>query len=317
MVQPCWLVKGFCLRCSSININLRNLTRAGDRDTPSLRGKTNIWRDFVSGKKKEVVWPVLPPGISLTDTHCHLDMDDYQDDYRQVIDNAVKCGVQRIITIGIDLESSRKAIELAASDEHIYASVGVHPHNVSGLIVDHYDELRRLAASPKVVGFGEIGLDLVKSYAPVAEQKEHFKRQVTLAKELDLPLIVHDREAHVEVMEILAQAAPFPAGGVMHCFSGDPALAKQVMSLGFYLSVPGVVTFNKAETMQEVVRTVPLSSLLLETDGPYLAPVPRRGKRNEPALLLFTAARVAELKGVSLGEVASATTANACRLFGF
>jgi TatD DNase family protein len=225
-------------------------------------------------------------------------------------------GVTRIISVGIDLESSRSAIALAEQHEGIYATVGVHPHNVAELSEVDYAELRGLCGHAKVVAYGEIGLDYVKNYAPVALQKEHFSRQVALAKELQLPLVVHDREAHEDIMEILETAGPFPAGGVMHCFSGDAAFARRVLALGFHISIPGVVTFAKAEMLHEAVREIPLGSLVLETDGPFLAPVPKRGRRNEPQLMLFTAQKVAELKGVSLEEVARQTTINAVHLFG-
>jgi TatD DNase family protein len=233
-----------------------------------------------------------------------------------VLVRAREAGVTRIISVGIDLASSRRAIALAEQHEGVYATVGVHPHNVGELSEDDYAELRSLCSHAKVVAYGEIGLDYVKNYAPVSVQKEHFARQVALARELRLPLVIHDREAHEEIMALLEVAAPFPAGGVMHCFSGDAAFAERVLALGFHISIPGVVTFAKAEMLQEAVRGIPLGSLLLETDGPFLAPVPRRGKRNEPCLLLFTAQKVAELKGVSLEEVARQTTMNAVRLFG-
>jgi TatD DNase family protein len=225
-------------------------------------------------------------------------------------------GVTRIISVGIDLESSRRAIGLAEQHQGVHATVGVHPHNVAELSEADYMELRGLCGHPKVVAYGEIGLDYVKNYASVALQKEHFARQVALAKELQLPLVIHDREAHDDIMEMLEGAGPFPAGGVMHCFSGDAIFARRVLALGFYISIPGVVTFAKAEMLQEAVREIPLDSLVLETDGPFLAPVPKRGKRNEPQLMLFTAQKVAELKGISLEEVARQTTMNAVRLFG-
>jgi TatD DNase family protein len=193
--------------------------------------------------------------------------------------------------------------------------VGVHPHNVAGLTDHDYRELADLAAKPAVVAYGEIGLDFHYDYAPAEVQIKHFARQVDLAKQLALPLIVHDRDAHAEVLAVLDRARPLPAGGVMHCFSGDAAFARAVIDLGFYVSIPGVVTFKKAEILHEAVRVISLERLILETDGPYLAPEPRRGRRNEPALLLFTAAKVAELKGLSLEAVAAATTANAEKLF--
>ena len=267
-------------------------------------------------QKTEIALPMPGNGAELIDTHCHLDMSAYEADFEAVLARALAAGVTRIISVGIDLESSRKAIKLAEQHQGIYATVGVHPHNVAELSEADYAELQALCRHAKVVAYGEIGLDYVKNYAPIALQKEHFTRQVALAKELQLPLVVHDREAHDEIMEILEAAGPFPAGGVMHCFSGDAAFARRVLALGFYISIPGVVTFAKAEMLHEAVREIPLASLVLETDGPFLAPVPKRGKRNEPRLMLFTAQKVAELKGVSLEEVARQTTVNAVHLFG-
>lgn len=260
--------------------------------------------------------PVLAPGTALIDTHCHLDFPDYQADLAQVLDRAREAGVARIVTVGIDLPTSRAAVELAARHPTLFATVGVHPHHVKELAATDYARLRELARHPRVVAYGEIGLDYVKDYSPPAMQREHFSRQVRLAAaDLALPLVIHDREAHADTMAILREAMPLSAGGVMHCFSGDAAFAEEVLALGFYISIPGVVTFPKAEAMQEAVRQVPLERLLLETDGPFLAPVPRRGKRNEPQLLLHIAQKVAELKGIPLDEVARATTANAERLF--
>lgn len=267
-------------------------------------------------KKTENLLPVLGNGAVLIDTHCHLDMSTYEVDFDAVLARALAAGVTRIVSVGIDLESSRRAIGLAKQHEGLYATVGVHPHNVAELTEDDYEELRTLCRQPKVVAYGEIGLDYVKNYAPVSLQKEHFARQVALARELELPLVVHDREAHDDIMEMLESAGPFPAGGVMHCFSGDVVFARRVLALGFHISIPGVVTFAKAEMLQEAVREIPLNSLVLETDGPFLSPVPRRGKRNEPQLMLYTAQKVAELKGLSLDEVARQTTINAGRLFG-
>ena len=266
-------------------------------------------------KKKDIVYPLLQDGCQLIDTHCHLDMEAYQDDVDVVILNAEIHGIKRIITVGIDYESSRAAIILSEKYPGVYATVGVHPHNVSALKDSDYENLATLASNPKVVAYGEIGLDFYYDYAPVDVQIEHFTRQVNLAKQLDLPLVIHDRDAHEEVLEVLSHAYPFPVGGVMHCFSGDHEFARKVIELGFYVSIPGVVTFKKAEDLQNAVREVPLDKLILETDGPFLAPEPRRGRRNEPGLLLFTAKKVAELKGVRLEEVASITTVNAEKLF--
>jgi TatD DNase family protein len=243
-------------------------------------------------------------------------MADYQADLEEIITSACRCGVTRIITIGIDLASSRKAVELAAQYEGIYASVGIHPHDASKAEGEEvFRQLAELATQPKVVGFGEIGLDYAKQYAPIAAQRLAFARQLDLAKELRLPLIIHDREAHADTLRLLREQGSFPAGGVMHCFSGDNELAQQVLDLGFYLSIPGIVTFPKAETLRQVVQAVPLERLLLETDGPFLAPIPFRGKCNRPEYLLHTAARVANLKNISLEEVVQQTTRNAEKLF--
>jgi TatD DNase family protein len=264
---------------------------------------------------KSLSLPELAPGCWLVDTHCHLDMAAYQADLDEVISSARACGVTRIITIGIDAASSRRAVELAAQHEGVYAAVGIHPHAAAEADAEAYQQLRELAAQPKVVGFGEIGLDYAKQYAPVETQLRAFAEQLDLAKELNLPVIIHDRDAHEDTLRLLKEKGPLPRQGVMHCFSGDSGLAHQVLELGFCLSIPGIVTFPKAEQLRQVVRELPLERLLLETDSPFLAPAPFRGKRNRPEYLLRTAAAVAELKGVTLSEVARQTSDNAERLF--
>lgn len=259
--------------------------------------------------------PELAPGHSLTDTHCHLDMADYQDDLDKVIDSARKCGVTRIITIGIDLASSRRAVELAAQYDGVCASIGIHPHDAAEADEEVFHQLAELAALPKVVGFGEIGLDYAKKYAPVEVQLAAFARQLDLVNGLNLPVIIHDRDAHDDTLRLLREKGPLPRGGVMHCFSGDAELARQVLELGLYISIPGIVTFPNAAIMRQAVQEVPLDRLLLETDGPFLSPLPFRGRRNLPEYLLHTAAAVAELKGISLDELARQTTHNAEKLF--
>lgn len=253
--------------------------------------------------------------LHLVDSHCHLEMKPFWGDLDAVLDRAAAAGVRQIVSVGIDLPSSRNALALAERFENIFATVGIHPHAVAGITEADYEEMRLLASHPKVVAFGEIGLDFFKKYAPEDQQVKHFRRQLRLARELELPLIIHDRDAHHQVMALLQESGPFPAGGVMHCFSGDMALAEQTLELGFFVSVPGIVTFTSADDLREVAAQVPLASLLLETDGPYLAPVPMRGKRNEPAYLFHTARKVAELRSISLAELATATTANAANLF--
>ncbi len=259
--------------------------------------------------------PCLPPDSELIDSHCHLDMDAYGNDLDTLIARARAVGVKRTITIGIDTASSRKAVQLAESYREIHATVGIHPHDAVRAEEKDFTELVRLAERPEVVGYGEIGLDYAKLYSPPEVQRPVFARQLALARELDLPVIIHDRDAHQDTMRLLREAAPYTAGGVMHCFSGDIALARQVLELDMYISIPGIVTFKNAATLQEVVREIPMDRIILETDGPFLAPVPFRGKRNEPAHLIYIAARVAEIKGMELQEVARLATENTCRLF--
>lgn len=269
----------------------------------------------MSKRKKNIPLPQLGVDVFVVDTHCHLDMAAY-DDCRQVVERSFAAGVRFILTVGIDLASSKAAVALAEEFPGVYCSVGIHPHHVVGVDESQYQELAELARHPKVKAYGEIGLDYARDYAPHDVQMRHFERQVALAKELALPLIIHDREAHADVMAILQAAQPLAAGGVMHCYSGDTELAKAAIDLGFMLSIPGVVTFAKADMMHEVARSAPFESLLIETDGPYLAPEPFRGKRNEPAYVLYAAAKIAGLRGISIDEVASQTSANALRLFG-
>ena len=278
-------------------------------------GPENTARQTTLKKHRANPLPSLPAGITAIDTHCHLDMAAYDKDRDQVITEACRSGVERMLTIGIDLASSTKAVDLADRYPAVYAAIGVHPHNAAAIDDSGYQQLKTLAGHPKVVAYGEIGLDFVKEYAPIKEQLSQFRKQIHIAKELRLPLIIHDRGAHPETMRILRDESPFPEGGVMHCFSGDSKLAAEVINLGFHISVPGIVTYKNAAMLREVVRRVELGAILLETDGPYLAPVPERGKRNRPALVLHTARKIAELKSISLAEVVRRTTMNAESLF--
>ncbi len=249
----------------------------------------------------------------LIDSHAHLEMKEFDYDREEVIKRARQAGVGFVITVGTNLMLSRKAVELAERHENIYATVGIHPHDVAKTDKRTYEALKELAHKPKVVAYGEIGLDFFRNISPQEKQIDLFGRQLELAKELQLPVIIHDRDAHEQTLRIVGASGV--RRGVFHCFSGDYDMAKQCLDLGFYISVPGVVTYDKAKTVQDVVRHVPLSSILLETDAPYLAPVPHRGKRNEPSFIIHTAKKVAEIKGVSLEEVADATTRNAKSLF--
>ncbi|MBW2472066.1 MAG: TatD family hydrolase [Deltaproteobacteria bacterium] len=265
--------------------------------------------------KKNIMLPKLPTGINVIDTHCHLDMISSTADLDKTVTQAAASGVTPIITVGIDLQSSQKAIQLAGQYDAVYATVGIHPHNVQSLDEGIYAELEKLCRAPKVVAYGEIGLDYVKQYAPKDVQLEHYERQLDLARNTGLPLVIHDREAHDDILHILMQKGPISAGGVMHCFSGNWQYAQKVLDLGFFISIPGVVTFNKAFDMQEVAQKVPLERLLLENDAPFLTPEPLRGKKNFPEYVLYTAQKIATLRGLSLEKLARITTENGLQLF--
>ncbi len=268
-------------------------------------------------KKKSKIIPLLPPGTTLIDTHCHLDMCDDENDLQEIINSAHSNNIEHIITIGIDYKSSKKAVEIAHDFKNISATIGIHPHDTRNADKHIYKKLIQLteAKDNKIVGYGEIGLDYVKNHSPREIQLKHFAYQLGLAGDLNLPVIIHDREAHDDTIRLLNQAAPFPAGGVMHCFSGDVKLARQVLELGFHISIPGVITFKNAKDLQDVIHKIPQERLLLETDGPFLTPVPLRGKPNRPEYLIFTALKVAKLLNLSISEIACSTRENAKKLF--
>jgi len=270
---------------------------------------------LVKKKKNRAPLPELPPGARLFDSHCHLDMEDYSADCSEVIKRAARAGVSKIMTIGIDLPSSRAALRLTETHPGIFCAVGIHPHSAAAADDAALTEISQLARSVKVRAIGEIGLDYAKMYCPREEQITAFRQQLELAAELRLPVIIHDREAHEETMAILRQVAPLQQRGVMHCFSGDLTLAREVVDLGLYISLPGVLTFNKTEALREVAREIPLESLIIETDAPFLTPAPYRGKRNEPAYVLYTAQCLSEIRGITLAEAAAQTTLNCEKLF--
>jgi TatD DNase family protein len=251
----------------------------------------------------------------LIDSHAHLEMKEFDADREEVIKRAGCEGVDFIVTVGTNLKLSLKAVALADKYENIYATVGVHPHDVSKIDKKTLDTLKELVQThKKIVAYGEIGLDFFRNISPHEKQLEAFGLQLELAQELDLPVIIHDREAHKQSLETVRGSGV--RRGVFHCFSGDYEMAKKCIDLGFCISIPGVVTFDKSKTLQEVAERVPLSSLLLETDAPYLAPVPQRGKRNEPSFIIHTAKKVAQIKNISWEEVARETSVNASNLFG-
>lgn len=252
----------------------------------------------------------------LFDTHAHLHFPEFADDRAEMLLRARAAGVRWMVTVGTDLEMSRQAVALAEGDADIYASVGVHPHDAASANEGVFQALAALTdASSKVVAIGEMGLDYYRDLSPREVQVNVFRRQLALAQEARRPAIIHCREAHADLLSILHEERAHEIGGIMHCFSGDLSFARDSLDLGFLISVAGPVTYRNARKLQEVIRTVPLDRLVLETDCPFLPPQPYRGKRNEPAYLTHTAGRVAELLGVPLEAVGAATAGNACRLF--
>ncbi len=256
-------------------------------------------------------------GWALADTHAHLDDEAFAGDRGAVVARAAAAGVALIVTVGTDLASSRQAVSLAERFAGVYAAVGVHPHDAASLDEATLAALAELARRPRVVAVGETGLDFYRNRAPAAAQRQALRAQLALARQLGLPVIVHDREAHEEILQTLREWARghADARGVLHAFSGDEAMAREVGMLGFSVSLAGPVTFAKASRLHQLAATLPLDRLVLETDCPYLTPEPLRGRRNEPAYVRLVAERVAALRGLSPAEVARATTANARRLF--
>lgn len=251
----------------------------------------------------------------LIDTHAHLEMREFNDDREDVIKRAREAGVEYIITIGTTVESCRDAVMLADKYDFIYAAVGIHPHEVKDILHPAYEIIRRFAQHKKVVAYGEIGLDYHYEHSSRTDQKRKFRDMLREAHELKLPIIVHDREAHEDMLQILSEEWPAGLGGVMHCFSGDVEMARTLIEKGFLISIAGPVTFPKAEALREVVRQVPIEHLLVETDAPYLSPVPMRGKRNEPVFVRHTAEAIAKIKGLTLEDVGRITSFNAMQLF--
>lgn len=252
--------------------------------------------------------------MKLIDSHCHLDF--IREAPQAVLGRAAKAGVHLIVNPGASLDSSRAAVALAERFEEVYATVGVHPHDAKDLDDQVLRELRALAQHPKVIAIGEVGLDYYRNLSPRDVQRRAFERQLELAAELGLPVVVHDRDAHEHVMSALRRwVSGGERRGVLHAFSGDVTLARKATRLGFYLGIAGPVTFKNAGRLHEVVRQVDLDWLLVETDAPYMTPEPYRGKRNEPAYVRFTAEAIARLRGEDVETVARRTTQNVHRLF--
>ena len=241
-------------------------------------------------------------------------MRQFDPDREEVVERAKKAGLEAIITIGSDIESCWKAIELAEKYDFLYASIGIHPHDAKDFDERSYGELRELARDPKAVAVGETGLDYHYDHSPREKQREVFRAHLALARETGLPAIIHSREAGADTLAILGESGN--TKGVLHCFSGDMEMAEAAMGMGFYISIAGPVTFKKSVKLRDIAARIPDDYLLIETDAPYLSPEPMRGKRNEPAYIVNTAGEIAHLRGVSLEDIARITSLNARRLFG-
>jgi len=250
----------------------------------------------------------------IIDTHAHLDDEKFAGDLDEVLVRAQKAGVARIICVGSDLTSSRHALALAEQHQMLSAAVGVHPHDAVDVLPRTWDGLRILASKSQVVAWGEIGLDFHYNFSPPEKQKEVFRKQLEIAEELGLPVIIHDREAHQETLEILKDF-PDLAGVIFHCFSGDLSIAEECLKRGYYFGVGGTLTFPKNKELCRVVEKVPLERICLETDCPYLAPQPWRGKRNEPAYLTAVVEKISKIKDLAPEDVIAATAAAAEKLF--
>lgn len=250
------------------------------------------------------------------DSHAHLDDERFDIDREMLIENLKNNNVDLVFNIGADIKTSKASIELAKKYQHIYAVVGVHPHDAKDVEDNYLDILRELSSEEKVVAIGEIGLDYYYDNSPRDIQRKVFKEQINLAKELNLPIVVHTRDASQETFDILKEASEEgPIRGIMHCYSGSVEMAREYIKLGFYIAIGGPVTFKNSKVVKEVAQEIPLDKLLIETDCPYLTPEPLRGKRNEPIFIRHTAEKVAQLRGISLEELAKATSDNAKRIF--
>lgn len=252
----------------------------------------------------------------LFDTHVHLNAEQFNEDLQEVIDRASAEGVTNMVVVGFDEETIKKAIELAETYDFIHASVGWHPVDAVDMTPEHLEWLKELSSHPKVVALGEMGLDYYWDKSPKEIQKEVFRKQIRLAKEVKLPIIIHNRDATADIVEILKEENAGEVGGIMHCYSGSVETALECIDMNFYISLGGPVTFKNAKKPKEVAEAIPLDRLLVETDCPYLTPHPYRGKRNEPAYVKLVAEEIAGLKGLTLEEVAEATAQNAKKLFG-
>jgi TatD DNase family protein len=253
--------------------------------------------------------------VNLVDSHNHLHFNDFRKDRSEVMDRARQAGVKAMLLVGIDPDDTCRAIETAEAGDGLFASVGIHPQMAGVFSPDDVLALEALAQNHKIVAVGETGFDLYRTPDTENQQKELFRAHIELARTCSLPLIIHDRDAHRQTLDLLEEEGAWSLGGMFHCFSGDAAMARQIVDKGFFLSVPGVLTYKNAAVLRQAVRACPLESLLVETDAPYLAPVPYRGKRNEPSFLIETVRELAAIRKLDAEQMAEITTENFFRLF--
>ena len=272
---------------------------------------------MTSHHRSDIKAPIqnVPRGYMLVDTHAHLDMPEFERDLSAVIQRARDTGITAILTVGTDPESCRMTLEIAEAYSNVFAIVGVHPPHAADVGEDDLTAIKDMAHHEKVKAWGEIGLDFYRNLSPHEVQQERFRQQIMIGKELKLPLIIHSRNATEETITILQEERAWEVGGVIHCFSGDKEAARGYLEMGFYISIPGVITYKGAQELREVVKGLPLERILVETDCPFLAPAPHRGTRNEPAYVRLTAQRIAEIRGLTPSDVAAITTDNAQRAF--
>ena len=252
--------------------------------------------------------------IKITDTHSHYDDEACDSDRYELLEKLLSESCEKIVTLGCDIEKSRFSIELAERFDNVFAAVGVHPENCSDISGDYLSELRKLAQNKKVAAIGEIGLDYHWEGFDRERQIHFFREQLELAKELDLPVCVHSRDSTKDILDILREYKP---KGVMHCFSGSIEVAEEILSFGMMISFTGLLTFKNAKKVVEACRVIPIERIMLETDSPYMTPVPHRGERNDSGNLRFTAEKLAEIKGLSFEETVRICNENADRFFGF
>ncbi len=253
--------------------------------------------------------------LMFADSHCHLEMDDFEKDRGEVIGRSLKEGLRYILTIGTEESYFGKVIEIIDTFPAVYGAIGIHPHNSSEWSETTEETIATYLRHHKIVAYGEIGLDFFKNYAPKDTQIKAFSAQIEVAKKAKLPIIVHSRNAPEETIRILTELMDGVVGGVIHCYSYDLAAARKFLDMGLYLSIPGTLTYKNAETLVEVVKYIPTDRVLAETDAPFLTPTPHRGKRNEPSFVKLTTARIAEIKKTSLEDMAAALCTNFEKLF--